>query len=93
MTENINGEGSIGSGLIEISKIDREDVADLIRRSNLPEDADSGKSFVVIDVRGDDHEGGHVTGSCNIPSHVFMEQTYVVDQLMERYLNGPISTV
>lgn len=93
MTDISNVEEVFGSGAIEISKIDREDVAELIRRSNSPIDVDGAKSFVVIDVRGDDHEGGHVAGSCNIPSHVFMEQTYVVDQLMERYLNRPISTV
>ena len=78
----------------EISKIDPEDVAELVRASCLTKgDDEEEKSFVIVDVRGDDYKGGHVKGSCNIPSSVFMERNNVVDQLIESNNNGPTRTV
>ena len=77
-----------------ISKIDPEDVAELIRKNSLiQEDVNGEVPFVIIDVRGDDYEGGHIRGSCNIPSHIFTEQPDVIDQLIERYTNGPVNTM
>ena len=79
---------------VVISKIDPEDVAELVRATYLSKgDVEEAKSFVIIDVRDDDYRGGHIRGSCNIPSSVFMEHSYVIDQLIERYNNGPIRTV
>ena len=77
-----------------ISKIDPEDVAELIRKKSLiQEDVNGEVPFVIIDVRGDDYEGGHIRGSCNIPSHIFTEQPDVIDQLIQRYTNGPVNTM
>lgn len=79
---------------VVISKIDPEDVAELVRATYLSKgDVEETKSFVIIDVRDDDYRGGHIRGSCNIPSSVFMEHSHVIDQLIERYNNGPIRTV
>jgi rhodanese-related sulfurtransferase len=79
----------------EILKIETEMLADLIRVDGGKVDIDgikAKKSFVIIDVRGDDYQGGHIAGAINIPSSVFMEQKSVVDNLIEDHNHGEQTT-
>ena len=79
--------------VVVISKIDPEDVAELVRESYLLRgDVEDKQSFVIIDVRDNDYIGGHIRGACNIPVTSFMENSYVIDQLIEKFNKGPKST-
>jgi 3-mercaptopyruvate sulfurtransferase SseA len=79
--------------VVVISKIDPEDVAELVRESYLLRgDVEDKQSFVIIDVRDNDYIGGHIRGACNIPVSSFMENSYVIDQLIEKFNKGPKST-
>ncbi|PPQ75554.1 hypothetical protein CVT24_013246 [Panaeolus cyanescens] len=61
-----------------------EEVATLIRNQGLPDK--SSTDYVVIDVRGDDHAGGHVRGSDNWPAKPFYDD---LPQFYEKYQNTP----
>ena len=76
-----------------ITKMDPEDLAELIgANSTVNGSSEPGKSFVVIDVRGDDYVGGHIKGSVNVPSQRFMEDSRAIDELIMSHNNGPERT-
>ncbi|KAI3646337.1 hypothetical protein MP228_009265 [Amoeboaphelidium protococcarum] len=46
----------------------------------------AGKDFVIVDVRQDDHAGGNIVGSVNVPAHTFADQ---IKNLLEKYNHCP----
>ncbi|KAF9116092.1 hypothetical protein BGX27_004889 [Mortierella sp. AM989] len=45
-----------------------------------------GKDYLVVDVRGEDHAGGHVAGSLNLPLHELPER---LPELLKEHANVP----
>ncbi|KAG9060797.1 hypothetical protein KI688_008878 [Linnemannia hyalina] len=45
-----------------------------------------GKDYLIVDVRGEDHVGGHVTGSLNLPLHELPER---LPELLEEHADVP----
>ncbi|KAI8812068.1 Rhodanese-like domain-containing protein [Cladochytrium replicatum] len=41
-------------------------------------------STIVVDVRGDDFEGGHVRGAVNIPSHIVLDDEKMDTEVIQR---------
>ena len=50
-----------------IKRMPRERLSALLLE--LPQGAEATSPFAIIDVRGDDHIGGHIRSSLNYPSH------------------------
>ncbi|CAG8680416.1 7185_t:CDS:2 [Ambispora leptoticha] len=62
--------------------VNPEELAKLIKdKSKVP-----GKDYVVIDVRGDDFEGGNIPGCVNVPSGVFVDN---LQHLIKEYSQVP----
>ncbi|KAF9045091.1 S-adenosyl-L-methionine-dependent methyltransferase [Panaeolus papilionaceus] len=64
--------------------LEDEEVVALIRNQGNPEERST--DYVVVDVRGDDHAGGHVRGSDNWPARPFYDN---LPEFYEKYQNTP----
>ena len=72
---------SLSLPLPDPDKIDPEDIAEWILNRG-------SKNLVIIDVRDDDFEGGHVKGCTNIPSGIFMDKWNSCDGLLTKYADN-----
>ncbi|ORX44791.1 Rhodanese-like protein [Hesseltinella vesiculosa] len=63
--------------------VDSEELAALVRDKSKV----SGQDYLVIDVRGDDFEGGHIPGVVNIPASKLMDSA---SDVIQKYSKVPV---
>ncbi|KAG0346736.1 hypothetical protein BG005_000571 [Podila minutissima] len=71
------------TGLVSTQPVVKSDVVyQLVKdKTKVP-----GKDYLVIDVRGEDHVGGHVAGSLNLPLHELPER---LPELIKEHADVP----